>query len=260
VPGSFIASDFVRGVSLVREADGQVGVVVAALVGGGTGSGEGELGRLKLEILPGFAGAAEVEIVRTGIRLFEGDQVFTAVSEIVTITDEVVGDGLIGDFDGDGVVDAPDFFLFAAAFWSQNADIDLSGDGFVDFTDLFLFAEAFGQEAPLFKLVAMLEDYIGLPIEPRLEANYPNPFNGQTVIPFALPTAADVRIDVFDLLGQRVRTLVDGSLSAGLHQVRWDGRGDGGMSVAAGVYFYRLRADLDGRPGFSAVRKLTLAQ
>jgi len=59
-----------------------------------------------------------------------------------------------------------------------------------------------------------------------LQPNYPNPFNSGTVIPFALPEDQDVELNVFNLDGQQVATLVDGTRPAGTHAVRWDGRDD----------------------------------
>ena len=83
----------------------------------------------------------------------------------------------------------------------------------------------------------------------RLGANYPNPFNPQTAIPFAVAAAVEVRLEVFNLLGQRVRTLADGARSAGVHSVTWDGRDDLGRSVAAGLYIYRISVDGHSRTG-----------
>ncbi len=70
-----------------------------------------------------------------------------------------------------------------------------------------------------------------------LEANYPNPFNPQTTIRFAIPEASYVRIQVFDLLGREVAMLVDGTLSAGRHEVVFDATG-----LATGLYVYRMDA------------------
>ena len=75
-----------------------------------------------------------------------------------------------------------------------------------------------------------------------LGQNYPNPFNPGTVIPYELATTAQVRLEVFNLLGQRLATLVDGARSAGAHTARWDARDASGYGVAAGVYIYRLTA------------------
>ena len=84
----------------------------------------------------------------------------------------------------------------------------------------------------------------GLSVPERFEIlpNYPNPFNPETTIRFALPEAVQVRLDIYDVLGQRVRRLVDGNLSAGLHQVRWNGRNQAGGAVSSGVYLYHLQA------------------
>jgi hypothetical protein len=76
-----------------------------------------------------------------------------------------------------------------------------------------------------------------------LKQNYPNPFNATTQIQFALPQAANVKLEIFNVLGQKVRTLVDEELQAGYKQVAWDGTDEVGKSVATGIYFYRLRAE-----------------
>ncbi|PWB75325.1 hypothetical protein C3F09_02890 [candidate division GN15 bacterium] len=80
------------------------------------------------------------------------------------------------------------------------------------------------------------------PLVFSLAQNYPNPFNPATQIVFSLPKSGRTTLEVFDLLGRRVTTLVDGPLSSGVHQVAWLGTNARGESVAAGVYFYRLTA------------------
>ena len=75
-----------------------------------------------------------------------------------------------------------------------------------------------------------------------LGQNYPNPFNPSTLIPYQVPTAARVRLEVFNVLGQRVATLVDGERPAGVHTAVWDATDAAGRPVGAGVYFYRLRS------------------
>ena len=79
-----------------------------------------------------------------------------------------------------------------------------------------------------------------LPTAFALGQNYPNPFNPSTVIPYQLPTSAHVRLDVFNLLGQRLATLVDAERSAGVHTAQWDATDAAGRAVGAGVYIYRL--------------------
>jgi hypothetical protein len=71
----------------------------------------------------------------------------------------------------------------------------------------------------------------------NLFGNYPNPFNPTTTISFYLPEAARVRIEIFNILGQRVATLVDGNMEVGDHKVVWDGSG-----AATGMYLYRFES------------------
>lgn len=92
----------------------------------------------------------------------------------------------------------------------------------------------------------------------ELNQNYPNPFNSSTLIEFAVPaqlnqTAAQVELKVFNILGQKVRTLFSGQLSSGRYLMRWDGRDDHQQRAASGTYIYALIVD-----GKSAVRKLSL--
>ena len=79
-----------------------------------------------------------------------------------------------------------------------------------------------------------------LPADFALGQNYPNPFNPSTIIPYQLPTSAHVRLEVFNMLGQRLATLVDGERSAGMHTAQWDATDAAGRAVGAGVYIYRL--------------------
>ena len=79
-----------------------------------------------------------------------------------------------------------------------------------------------------------------LPAGFALGPNYPNPFNPSTIIPYQLPVATPVRLEVFNVLGQHVKTLVDGQRPAGTHTALWDATDATGQAVGAGVYFYRL--------------------
>lgn len=77
-----------------------------------------------------------------------------------------------------------------------------------------------------------------LPTEFALAQNYPNPFNPSTILKFNLPVASQVNLDIYNVLGQRVTTLVDARLEAGEHQYEWDG-----SSSSTGVYFYRIQTE-----------------
>ncbi len=74
----------------------------------------------------------------------------------------------------------------------------------------------------------------------RLRQNYPNPFNPSTTIEFELFRQTEIRLSVYNLLGQKIIDLVDSSLPAGSHQVQWNGRTASGQKAPSGVYFYRL--------------------
>ena len=102
-----------------------------------------------------------------------------------------------------------------------------------------------------------------LPTDFALGQNYPNPFNPSTIIPYQLPTSAHVRLEVFNLLGQRLATLVDAEQAAGMHTAQWDATDAAGRAVGAGVYIYRLSVGeqtesrrmvlVDGQAGIPAV-------
>jgi hypothetical protein len=89
----------------------------------------------------------------------------------------------------------------------------------------------------------------------RLYDNYPNPFNPTTTIAYELPVAAEVTLEVYNLLGQVVTTLVDQRQDAGHHEVIWDGTNNAGKPVSSGVYLYRISTD-----GFTQTRKMTLVK
>jgi len=75
-----------------------------------------------------------------------------------------------------------------------------------------------------------------------LDQNYPNPFNPTTTIRFGLPQAADVKIVIYNVLGEPVRTLTESAYNAGYHHIVWDGRNNHGKIVSAGMYLYRIDA------------------
>jgi uncharacterized protein (UPF0297 family) len=80
-----------------------------------------------------------------------------------------------------------------------------------------------------------------MPSEFTLSQNYPNPFNTSTKIEFALKNSGFVSLNIYDILGRKVRTLVSEDLSIGNKSIVWDGKDDSGKEVASGTYFYRLK-------------------
>lgn len=86
------------------------------------------------------------------------------------------------------------------------------------------------------------EDVGSIPNTFTLQQNQPNPFNATTTIAFSLEQTGYVSLVIYDLLGRKVRTIVDEDLSSGSHTATWDGTDDSGAGVTTGVYFYRLTA------------------
>ncbi|MCX6835719.1 MAG: T9SS type A sorting domain-containing protein [candidate division Zixibacteria bacterium] len=98
-----------------------------------------------------------------------------------------------------------------------------------------------------------VETEVVMPNIQYLQQNYPNPFNPRTRIDFALPASTHVDLEICDLLGRQVVSLVNGEVAAGTNSVEWDGTDSFGNRVASGVYFYRLTA-----PGIAEARKMIL--
>ena len=88
-----------------------------------------------------------------------------------------------------------------------------------------------------------------LPARFALGPNYPNPFNPSTIIPYQLAASSQVRLEVFNLLGQRITTLVDGERPAGFHTATWHAVDGAGRAVGAGVYIYRMRVGVESQTG-----------
>jgi len=124
-----------------------------------------------------------------------------------------------------------------------------AGDAKPDITPLV----AGDQTQPRFTVVVMSEPLstetpADLPKELTLDQNYPNPFNPSTVISYAMPEQAHVRLAIYDLTGRRISTLVDEQQGPGRHNVTWDA-----SQLASGVYIYRLEA-----AGQKQTRRMTL--
>ncbi|MHB2150208.1 carbohydrate-binding module family 20 domain-containing protein [Calditrichota bacterium LG25] len=110
------------------------------------------------------------------------------------------------------------------------------------------------QETDPYTSLTSIGDTPQTPKEFTLNQNYPNPFNPTTTISFTLPEASRVTLSVYNVLGQKVRTLIDNQLaSAGTHAKQWDGRDEAGHKVASGIYFYKLEAG-----DFSSIKKMVL--
>ena len=198
------------------------------------------------------------------------------------------------DVNGDGVVSIQDLVLVVSNYGNRGKNnADVNGDGVVDVTDLVLVATALGEaaapfaqspdwevaftragvqqwltqaqgldltDATLQRGIRFLEQLLAAltPKETALLANYPNPFNPETWIPYQLAKPADVTLTIYAMDGSVVRTLALGHQPTGVYQGKsraayWDGRNALGEPVASGVYFYTLTAG-----DFSATRKMLI--
>lgn len=122
--------------------------------------------------------------------------------------------------------------------------LNLEGEGTVELTVL---AARDGVNTPVDLAVESITSE-SLPVSYSLEPNFPNPFNPSTTVRFGLPVTARVELTVYNTLGQKVQTLASGTLSAGWHEVQFDG-----SSLSSGVYFVRMEADR-----FNELRRMVL--
>ncbi len=204
-----------------------------------------------------------------------------------------VGRHRAADVDGDGVVSILDMILvsrYLGRIKLPDPRMDVNGDGKVDISDLVLVARSMDTEtgvapsvftpnisAKVQAWIAQAEAehdgslafsqgianlkrlFVSLPPERTdVFANYPNPFNPETWIPYQLAEAAEVAVRIYDPTGALVQTLVFGHQPAGVYQDRsraayWDGKNEMGESVASGLYFYTLTAG-----DFTATRKMLI--
>ncbi|RMH76283.1 MAG: T9SS C-terminal target domain-containing protein, partial [Calditrichaeota bacterium] len=145
--------------------------------------------------------------------------------------------------DGSGGVRIDDFF---DAFDGQSSDTTYHQGDHIEFIRGFGYF-SFGNAKVIPRdsmdvgtVTDIVDDTPLLPEDFVLEQNFPNPFNPSTDIRYSVPFAGEYRLEIYNVLGQKVRVLTDGYQAAGIHQVKWDGRDDAGQIVTSGIYFYRL--------------------
>jgi hypothetical protein len=224
------------------EAAGAVAVIIANNVAGSFGLGGTD---------PGLT------IPTVGISLDDGNLIKAALGGGVNVTLGLDVDVLAGTGDGGRVrMYAPDPYQggSSVSHWDVSANPSLLMEpaittGLSDDVDLTL---------AHFEDIGWLDERLtATPSIPSARAslaqNTPNPFNPRTTISFSLDRDEAVRLQVFDLAGRLVRNLVDRPLTAGVHQVAWDGLDEGGQTVASGVYVYRLKT-----PSFTQSRRMIL--
>ena len=268
------------------------GISAAKLKGGGSGTGALLLVTFKAKAV----GETRVTFSNFFAGASSGESILSGVPEIViTIEDRKYP---AWDVNQDGLVNVLDLILVAGHLGSDasvNRQSDVNGDGTINVLDLIVVAQNFGGStagAPSNVTAidnseldpAMVQAWIAqaavendgslafrqgienlqrllaslLPEKTALLANYPNPFNPETWIPYHLAAPADVRVRIYGADGALVRMLVLGHRAAGIYESRtraayWDGKNEMGEPVASGLYFYTLTAG-----NFTATRKMLI--
>ena len=102
---------------------------------------------------------------------------------------------------------------------------------------------------------AIADQVVNTPTKFSLAQNYPNPFNPTTMIRFELPKSSQVKLEIYNVLGEKIRTLFNGAKEAGIYELTWDGKNKDGITMPSGIYLYILIADQH-----REVRKMILAK
>ena len=289
--GEFLKADggstFFQG-GRIDNANGKITGLSTALLGNRGVSGSGAILQVKLKAKS--EGETRVVLQNFKFGSFSGENISAGPLEVTLTVEERLP---TGDVNRDGGVDILDLILVARQLGQSvpaNSAVDINGDGVVNIFDLTLVAQGIGgAAAPPVATgrvdTATIEAWIAearladdgsvafrqgianlqnlltsltIPGETALLANYPNPFNPETWIPYQLAVPAEVTLAIYDMNGGAVRRLEVGHQPAGTYKSReraayWDGRNGRGESVASGLYFYTLKAG-----EFRATRKMLI--
>jgi len=127
--------------------------------------------------------------------------------------------------------------------------------GVLDDIRIYDYALSFQEIKKFYDIVTSVDDQSRdyIPDQNILYQNYPNPFNSHTIIKYQIKEAGIVILEIFNVIGEKVRTLVNKEEMAGYYSIPWDGRDAFGEYVTSGIYFYRLRIN-----NFMLSRKLVI--
>ena len=272
----------------IDNAAGKITGLIAGRISDGGASGSGSL--LQVEFKAESEGETKLALEDFELGSITGENIPASPLEIrITVAERLV----TGDVNRDGRVSILDLILVAQQLGSRvppNSAVDINGDGMVNIFDLTLVAQGIaGAAAPaattgradattveawiaearlvddgsiaFLQGITNLENLLAsliVPQETALHANYPNPFNPETWIPYQLAAPAEVSLTIYDMSGGVVRRLEMGHQTSGMYRNRsraahWDGRNWDGESVASGLYFYTLKAG-----EFTGTRKMLI--
>jgi Flagellar hook capping protein len=198
--------------------------------------------------------STQYEIAKTGI---SHPIIITELTGSVEVGDELVayaGEMVVG---ATKVVDLDAPVVISAWAGYHEYGVDLDGYTLGDKIDLRLWSASESRElrvvsdldndefgvGPLTAGTATVSMQDAIPTEVNLSQNYPNPFNPTTRIDYSVVSDGHVTLNVYDITGRLISTLVDGYVDSGYHSVMWNGIDDNGKMVAAGIYFYTLQGE-----------------
>ena len=292
--GNFLKTDggatFFQG-GRIDNAAGKITGLIAGRISEGGVSGSGSI--LQVRFKAKSEGETDLALRNFEFGASTGENIPAGPLEIRVTVEERLA---TGDVNRDGRVSILDLILVAQQLGKSvpaDSPVDINGDGVINIFDLTLVAQGIGKTtAPAAPAVATdsvdaatIEAWIAqarleddgsisfrqgianleilltsliIPQETALHANYPNPFNPETWIPYQLAAPSEITLTIYDMSGGVVRRLEVGHQAAGTYQSRsralyWDGRNQHGESVASGLYFYTLRAG-----EFTATRKMLI--
>lgn len=167
------------------------------------------------------------------------------------------GNGKVDEFDICGVANNWDSTI-SESLQKIKKSIDLSKEGYQEHIAIYEKIYKALLSCPESKGKKIIKEFLenilekkSKPDEFEIFQNYPNPFNSMTVIKYSLPQDCQVEISLFNILGQKIKTLVDEYQTQGYKKIIWDGKNDKGDEVGSGIYFYRIKAS-----SFSSTRKM----
>ena len=275
----------------IDNAAGKITGLIAGRISEGGVSGSGSV--LQVRFKAKSEGETKLALQNFLFGSFTGENIPAGPHEIYITVEERLA---TGDANRDGVVNILDLILVARQLGqrvSADSAVDINGDGVVNIFDLTLVAQGIGKSTAAAPAVATgrvdattIEAWIAqarladdgsiafrqgianlesllasliIPQETALLANYPNPFNPETWIPYQLAAPAEVTLTIYDYeRADAVRRLAVGHQAAGMYRSRnraayWDGRNQRGESISSGLYFYTLEAG-----EFTATRKMLI--
>lgn len=181
-----------------------------------------------------------------------------------TVSAAVAFDSLSAAFiasNGDGASNISEYMDFTdgpdvptptmLAFWANADPVDYDKEGYMNFDFAYPTSAASYTAGvvgePLGSLnwfpgVTDVDDIAAIPVEYNLYNNYPNPFNPTTVIKYSIPEQTNVKLTIFNSIGQEVATLVNTTQNAGTYTFNWNGRNNAGAKVSSGIYLYHIQA------------------